>query len=108
MKHLRRVAVARCQPHGAFELMKGLPPAPLPEVNPPQVHEGELPRLVTFGPLGLFKPRDRLVQPAPPHHVPPDVVIRIADLGVDPDRPGTLFGGPLQSAPEAPVPPQAA
>jgi hypothetical protein len=28
MKHLRRIVVARYEPHGAFELLKGLPPAP--------------------------------------------------------------------------------
>src|SRR5712691_6706290 len=106
MKHLRRVAVARCQPHGAFELMKGLPPAPLPEVNLPQVHEGELPRFVAFGLLGLFRPRDRLVQLVPLHQVDPDVVIRIAELGVDLDRPETLFGGLLQSGLEAQGPSQ--
>src|SRR5437667_11739771 len=98
MKHLRRIVVARYQPHGAFELMKGLPPAPLPEVNLPQVHEGELPRFVAFGLLGLFKPWDRLVQLVLLHQIDPDVVMRIAELGVDRDRPETLFGGFLQTA----------
>src|SRR5438128_1936348 len=90
----------------AFELMKGLPSAPLPEVNLPQVHEGELPRFVAFGLLGLFKPWDRLVQLVLLHQIDPDVVMWIAELGVDRDRPETLFGGFLQTALKAQGPPQ--
>src|SRR5207245_3213751 len=106
MKHLRRIVVARYQPHGAFELMKGLPPAPLPEVNLPQVHEGELPRFVAFGLLGLFKPWDRLVQLVLLHQIDPDVVMRFAELGVDRDRPETLFGGFPQTPLKAQGPPK--
>ena len=92
MKHLRRIVVVRYQPDGAFELMKGLPPAPLPEVNLPQVHEGELPRFVAFGLLGLFEPPDRLVQLVLLRQVDADVVVRIAELSIDLDRAQALVG----------------
>src|SRR5436309_12806388 len=97
MKHLRRIVVARYQPYGAFELMKGLPPAPLPEVNLSQAHEGELPRFVAFGLLGLIKPWDRFVKLVPLHQIDPDVVIRSAELGVDRDRPDSPSSGSLQT-----------
>src|SRR6266705_6416557 len=82
----------------ALELPQRLPPAPLLEVDPTEIHEGELPRLVAFGLLGLREPGDGLLELALLHQVDPDVVIRIAELGVDLDRPQTLLGRLLQSA----------
>src|SRR2546426_1363728 len=106
MKDPRRAYVARSQPHSRLESAERLPPAPLPDVNPSQVHEGKLPRFVAFGLLGLFEPRDRLVQLVLLHQVYPDVVVRIAELRIDLDRAEALLGGLLQAALEAHGPPQ--
>src|SRR3989454_12637861 len=106
MKDLRRAYVTWSQPYSPFELFERFPPAPLPEVNPSQVHEGELPRFVAFGLLGLFEPRDRLVQLVLLHQVDPDVVVRIAELRIDLDRAQAFLGGLLQAALEAHGPTQ--
>src|SRR5438128_11356260 len=106
MKDLRRAYVTWSQPYSPFELFERFPPAPLPEVNPSQVHEGELPRFVAFGLLGLFQPRDRLVQLVLLHEVDPDVVVGIAELRIDLDRAEALLGGILQATLEAHGPPQ--
>ncbi len=37
----------------------------------------------------------RLVQFIPPHQVDPDVVVRIAELGIDPDGAETLLEGDI-------------
>src|SRR2546425_5356592 len=106
MKDFRRAHVTRSQPHSPLELAERLPPAPLPEVEPPQVHEGELTRFVAFGLLSLFKPRNRLVQLVLLHQVDPDVVVRVAELGIDLDRAEALLGGLRYAALEAHGPPQ--
>src|SRR5947208_12192637 len=98
MKDLRRAYVTRSQPYSPFELFERFPPAPLPEVHRPQVHEGELPRFVAFGPLRLFRPRDRLVQLVLLHEVDPDVVVGIAELRIDLDRAIELPGGDRPAA----------
>src|SRR2546425_2696276 len=106
MKDFRRAHVTRSQPHSPLELAERLPPAPLPEVEPPQVHEGELTRFVAFGLVSLFKPRNRLVQLVLLHQVDPDVVVRVAELGIDLDRAEALLGGLRYAALEAHGPPQ--
>src|SRR3989449_9912852 len=106
MKELRRAYVTRSQPHSPLELAERLPPASLLYVDPPQVHEGKLPRFVAFGLFGLFKPRDRLVQLVLLHQVDSDVVVRIAELSIDLDRAEALLGGLRQAALEAHGPPQ--
>src|SRR5882762_7055712 len=106
MKALRRVYVTRSQPHSLLELAERQPPASLLDVDPPQVHEGKLPRFVTFGLLGLFKPRNRLVQLVLLHQVDSDVVVRIAELRIDLDRAEALLRGLRQAALEAHGPPQ--
>src|SRR2546425_13090410 len=50
------------QTHGGLELAQRLPPVPLPKMDPPEVHVGELPRLVARGALRLLEPRDRLLE----------------------------------------------
>src|SRR4030095_4918952 len=106
MKHSGRAYVTRRQPHRPFELAERLPPASLTDVDPHEVKKGELPRLVAFVLLGLFKPRDRLVQLVLLHQVDPDVVVRIAELGIDLDRAKALLRGLRQVALEAHRPPQ--
>src|SRR2546428_10780485 len=106
MKDLRRAYVTWSQPYSPFELFERFPPAPLPEVNRSRVKEGNLPWFVAFGLLGLFEPRDRLVQLVLLHQVDPDVVVRIAELRIDLDRAEALLGGLLQTALEAHGPPQ--
>src|SRR5437899_2963808 len=106
MKEPRRAYVTRRQPHSPLELAERLPPAPLLDVDPPQVHEGKLPRFVAFGLFGLFKPRDRLVQLVLLQQVDSDVVVRIAELRIDLDRAEALLGGLRQAALEAHGPPQ--
>src|SRR5882672_2564235 len=106
MKDLRGAYVTWSQPHSLLELAERQPPASLLDVDPPQVHEGKLPRFVTFGLFGLFKPRDRLVQLVLLHQVDPDIVVRIAELRIDLDRAEALPGGLRQAALEAHGPPQ--
>ena len=106
MKELRRAYVTRSQPHRPLELAERLPPASLLYVDPPQVHEGKLPRFVAFGLFGLFKPRDRLVQFVLMHQVDSDVVVWIAELRIDLDRAEALLGGLRQAALETHGPPQ--
>src|SRR6266567_3524024 len=106
MKGFRRAYVTRSQPHSLFELAERLPPASLPDVDSPQIQEGELSRFVAFGLLSLFEPCDRLVQLVLLHQVDPDVVVRIAELSIDLDRAEALLGGLGQAALEAHRPPQ--
>src|SRR5207249_1761602 len=87
-------------------LAERLPPASLPDVDPSQVQERELSRLVAFGQLSLFKPRDRLVELVLLHQVDPDVVVRIAELGIDLDRAEALLGGLPEATLEAHRPSQ--
>src|SRR5689334_17583546 len=106
MKGSRGVDVTRRQPDSLLELAERFPPASLPDVDPPQIHEGELPRFVAFGLLGLFQPRDRLVELVLLHQVDPDVVVRIAELSIDLDRAQALLRGLREVALEAHGPPQ--
>src|SRR4030095_15759040 len=93
VKNSRRACVTRSQPHSALELAERLPPTSLPDVDLPQVQEGNLRWLVHCVLLRLFKPRDRLVQLALLHQVDPDVVVRIAERSIDLDRAEALLGG---------------
>src|SRR2546427_6085563 len=92
MKDSRCAHVTRSQPHRRLELVERLPPASLPDVDAPQVQEGELPRFVAFGLLGLFKPPDRLVQLVLLRQVDADVVVQIAELSINLDRAQALVG----------------
>src|SRR5439155_24696585 len=98
MKELRRAYVTRSQPHRPLELAERLPLASLLYVDPPQVHEGQLPRFIAFGLFGLFKPRDRLVEFVLMHQVDSDVLAWIAELRIDIDRAEALFIGLRQAA----------
>src|SRR5437867_705840 len=106
MKDSRSAHVTWSQPHSLLEFAERLPPVPLPDVNPSQIHEGELPRFVAFGLLSLFEPRDGFVELVLLHQVDPDVVVRIAELGIDLDRAKALLCGLRQVALEAHRPPQ--
>src|SRR5438034_6378424 len=55
-------------------------------MDPPEVHVGELPRLVARGALRLLEPRDRLLELALLHQVATDIVVRVAEVGIDLDR----------------------
>ena len=90
--------VIRGRPHRPLELPQRLPPAPLPEVNPAQVHERVLPRLVACRLLGLLQPGDGFIRLALLHQIDPDVVVWIAKLGIDLDRPAAFVGGLVESA----------
>ena len=106
MQRLRGMRVARGRLHGALELAKRVPPAPLLEIDTPKVHEGKLARLVACRLLGLLQPEDGLVEPSLLHQVDPDVVVGVAEVGVDLDRAEALGRGLLQSALEAQGPAQ--
>src|SRR2546428_5398880 len=105
-KDSRRAKVPWSQPRSLLEFAERLPPVPLPDVNPSQIHEGELPRFVAFGLFSLFEPRDQLVQLVLLHQVDADVVVRIAELSIDLDRAQAFLGGLLQAALEAHGPTQ--
>src|SRR6185369_7930679 len=71
---------------GGLELPQRLPPFALFEVDPSEVHVRELPWLVPLGQLGPLQPRHRLIQPVLLHQVDADVVVRVAEVGIDVDR----------------------
>src|SRR5712691_824377 len=106
VERLPRLGIARRQAHRALELAQRVPPAPLTEVDPPEVHVGELARLVARGALGFLEPRDGLIELVLLHQVAADVVIRVAEVGIDLDRPETLPRGLLAPTLEAQRPPE--
>src|ERR1700682_4232878 len=63
---------------------------PLLRVDAPQVHVGEVPRLIARSRLGLLQPFDRLVELSLRDEVGSDVVVRVAEGRVDSDRILTL------------------
>src|SRR5262245_8898199 len=81
-----RVGIAGRHAHGALELAQRVPPASLSRVDSPQVHVGELLRLVARRLLGLLEPGDCLVELALLHEVHADVVVRVTEVGIDGDR----------------------
>src|SRR4029450_9818748 len=98
---LRGVPVARRPLHSSLELPQRVPPTPLLEIDAPEVHERELPRLVASRLLGLPQPENGLVELPLLDQVDPDVVIRVAEVGDDLDRAEALGRGLLQPALEA-------
>src|SRR5437867_6223523 len=93
-----RVGIRRRHPHRRLELAERLPPAPLFEIDPAEVHVRELARLVPCRLLGPLQPRNRLVELALLHQVDADVVIRVAEVGIDLDRPQAFRGRLLEPA----------
>src|SRR2546430_1199475 len=75
-------------------------------MDPPEVHVGELPRLVARGALRLLEPRDRLLELALLHQVATDIVVRVAEVGIDLDRLETLARRLLEAPLEAQGPPE--
>src|SRR5262249_25525779 len=85
MQGVGEVGVGRSELDGRLELLERLPPASLFEVDPSQIHERKLPRLVPRRLLGALEPGDRLFELALLHEVNADVVIRVAEVGIDLD-----------------------
>ena len=81
-----------------FELAQRVPPAALEEIDPSEVHERELARLVAPSALGLLEPRDGLVELALGHEIDPDVVVRVAEVRVKLDGAKALPLGLLELA----------
>src|SRR5437867_13290963 len=75
-------------------------------MDPPEVHVGELPRLVARGALRLLEPRDRLLELALLHQVATDIVVRVAEVGIDLDLLETLVRRLLEAPLEAQGPPE--
>src|SRR5712691_5915734 len=75
-------------------------------MHTPEVHVGELPRLVARGALRLLEPRDRLLEFALLHQVATDIVVGVAEVGVDFDRLETLACRLLEAPLEAQGPPE--
>src|SRR5215470_1569940 len=98
MQRFGEVGVRGSQLDGRFELLERLPPASLFEVDPSQIHERKLPRLVPRRLLGALEPGDRLFELPLLHEVDADVVIRIAEVGVDLDGAQALGRGLLEAA----------
>src|SRR5207247_4074658 len=90
MQGLGEVGVGRSQADGGLELAQRLPPTSLLEVDPTQVHERELAGFVAPRLVGPPEPRDRLLELAMLHEVHADVVVRVAEVGVDLDGPQAL------------------
>src|SRR5262245_29503958 len=89
---------------GGLELAQGIPPFALFEVDPAQVHVRELPGLVALGVLGLLQPRNGVVESVLLHEIDADVVVGVAEVGIELDRPVTLPGGFLEPALERVAP----
>src|SRR5919201_876212 len=75
-----RVGIRRRHPHRRLELAQRLPPAPLFEIDPPEVHVRELPGLVARRLLRPLQPRNRLLELALLHEVDADIVVRVAEV----------------------------
>src|SRR2546422_3369392 len=75
-------------------------------MDPPEVHVGELARLVAWGVLGLLEPGDRLFELALLHQVATDIVVGVAEVRVDLDRLETLARRFLEAPLEAHGPPE--
>src|SRR5712692_10253162 len=74
-----------------LELLDRAKHHPLLRVDAPQVHVGEVPRLIARSRLGFLQPLNRLVELSPFDEVGPDVVVRVAEGWVDSDRLLTLL-----------------
>src|SRR5882724_339748 len=98
--------VARRQTHRSLELPQGVPPTPLPHMDPREIHVRELARLVSLGQLGPLEPGHGLVELPLLHEVAPDVVVRIAEVRVDLDGAQAFLCRLLQAALEAVGPPE--
>src|SRR2546422_8242762 len=75
-------------------------------MDPPEVHVGELARLVAWGVLGFLEPGDRLFELALLHQVATDIVVGVAEVRVDLDRLETLARRFLEAPLEAHGPPE--
>ena len=64
-------------------------------------------RFVSLGALGFFQPGNRLIQQAKLHQVDPDVIVRVAKIGIDTDGPFAvrycLFPMPQEGYGPAPI-----
>src|SRR3989441_9172981 len=106
MERLARLGVVGRHAHRAFEPAQRVRPASELDVDPSQVHVRELPRFVAGGALGLLEPRDRLVELALLHQVDADVVVGVAEVGIDLNGLEALRGRFLQPSLEAVGPAQ--
>src|SRR5712692_11513943 len=66
-----------------LELLDRAQHHPLLRVDAPQVHVGEVPRIIARSRLGFLQPLNRLVELSPFDEVGPDVVVRVAEGRVD-------------------------
>src|SRR5712692_1313108 len=76
-----------------LELLDRAQHHPLLRVDAPEVHVGEVPRLIARSRLGLLKPLDCLVELSLLDQVRPDIVVRVAEGRVDSDRLFALLDG---------------
>src|SRR5215471_11643175 len=96
-----KLCVVGRESYGAFELAQRLPQATLSHVNSRKIHIGELPRFVPLRALCPLEPGYSLVELALLHHVAPDVVVRVSELGIDVDSLETLRASLVEPALEA-------
>src|SRR5688572_8497008 len=52
------------------------------QINPPQIDVRKVTRLIALGGLSALQPRNRVVEPLLLHEIDANVVIRVAELGV--------------------------
>src|SRR3990170_597427 len=79
---------------GLLEFLQRLFQHPLRQVDASEIAMGKMVGLVPFGPNGSFEPRNGLFLPAQIDEVGSDVVVWVAEIGIDRDRfLAFLYGG---------------
>src|SRR5215831_11897386 len=100
------IGVARSQLHGLLEFPQCVPPPPLLHADPGEVHMRKLARLVSLRLLRALEPGDCLIELSLLHQIAADIVIGVAEVGIDLDSAQTLLGRLLQAPLEAVSPSQ--
>src|SRR4029453_10380984 len=106
MQGTPEVGVSGGQTHGLLEFPQRVPPPPLLHADPGEVHMWKRARLVSLRLLGALEPGDRLVELSLLHQITADVVVGVAEVGIDVDGAQALLGRLLQTPLEAVSPSQ--
>src|SRR5882762_8648974 len=85
MESAPRADIAGRRAHGLLQLAQRVGPPPLLRVDAAEVHEGELPRLVSRRLLRALEPRDRFLELVLLHEIDADVVVGVAEVRIDGD-----------------------
>src|SRR5262249_49196877 len=106
MQGTPEVGVSGGQPHGLLEFPQCVPPPPLLHADPGEVHMRKLAWLVSLRLLRRLEPGHRLLELPLLHQIAADVVVGVAEVGIDVDGAQALMGRLLQTTLEAVCPSQ--